>query len=149
MTLRAKSKTACAIARIDPFRLNEAIHAGFYPCAPETRPGSSRVYDVDQIVSLRIYGALLSLSLSAERAGHIACNAYSQYSGRDDVALMIYRNLSNGDWDMVAVTESDVPDGLPRIGCPRVGLIFDIPDLRKEITAHLEHERDNLIVGED
>ena len=144
MGLRAKSKTACTIARIDPLRLNEAIHAGFYPCAPETRPGSSRVFNGDQIVSLRIYGVLLGLSLSAERAGAIACDAYSEFRGRDDVLMVVYVNTRAGAWHTIAIRA----DGLGK-DLPRVAMIFDIADLRAEVIAHLEYERDNAVVGED
>jgi hypothetical protein len=144
MGLRAKSKTACEIARIDPLRLNEAIHAGFYPCAPETRPGSSRVYDVDQIVALRIYGVLLGLSLSAERAGYIACEAYGLYNGREDYTMLVYSNMRNGAWHMLAFSADSMSKDLPRLA-----MLFDIQDLRKEVIAHLEFERENQIVGED
>ena len=37
----------------------------------------------------------------------------------------------------------------PDVGMPRVGMIFDIGDLRKEVIGHLEYERDNAVVGED
>lgn len=144
MALRAKSKLACAIARLDTLRLNESIHAGFYTCAPETRPGAARVYEIDQIVSLRIYGILLALSLSAERAGHIACAAYSQFNGRDDVSKVVYTNTRAGAWHTIAIPADGKGNDQPPFA-----MIFDIADLRKEITAHLEYEDKNRVVGED
>lgn len=143
MPLRARTKTACEIARIDPQRFNEMIHAGHYNCAPETRPGSARIFDLDQIVALRIFGKLISMAVSPDRAGHIACAAYSQFSGRDDVRSMVYMVMRNGAWHMIMRTKTDTDD------LPEFCMVFDIPGLRDEITEHLEYEDKNRVVGED
>ena len=71
--LRASTKLACEIAGMNPDRLNEAIHAGDYPCAPVTTPGKARSFDVDDIVSLRLYRGFLQAGLNAAAAGHKAC----------------------------------------------------------------------------
>ncbi|MCC5984318.1 MAG: hypothetical protein JJU42_08140 [Rhodobacteraceae bacterium] len=71
--LRASSKLACQIAGVHQGRFNEAVHFGFYPCAPETIPGRARSFDVDDVVALMIYQHGMRTGLSAKAAGHKAC----------------------------------------------------------------------------
>jgi len=71
--LRASTKLACEIAHTHPDRLNESIHAGFYPCAPKTTPGKARSFGVDDIVALHLYQRFMDKGMSAGAAGAKAC----------------------------------------------------------------------------
>lgn len=101
--LQARTKVACRIAQIEPQKLNEAVHFGHLPCAPETRPGVPRVFDVDALVMLRIYAHLMRGGFTSERAGLIACVLYNRfrvYDGRytDHVATeACYVQYGEGD----------------------------------------------------
>jgi len=141
MSLTVKAKIACEIAGINPARFNEMIHAGQYTCAPETKPGSARIFNLDQIVALKIFGNLLSMAVVPERAGHIACNAYSLFAGRDDDVSVIYSIRRNGDRMMVLEIHGD------NNPLPEFCMVFDIPGLRKEIIRHLESQ--NQAVSEE
>jgi hypothetical protein len=88
--LKARTKLACQIARIDPDRFNEAVHMGRYPCAPETRPGSARVFGVDDIVALTIYADQLASGLGGESAGAMACRALEIFKDNPEV-VTVYR----------------------------------------------------------
>ncbi|MDK8871609.1 hypothetical protein [Paracoccus sp. SSJ] len=70
---RATTALACEIAATHPDRFNEAVHAGFYPCAPKTTPGKARSFDVNDIIVLRLYQRFLDAGMKAESAGHKAC----------------------------------------------------------------------------
>ncbi|WP_415391585.1 hypothetical protein [Paracoccus sp. SJTW-4] len=72
-TYKATTALACEIAFVNPDRFNEAVHAGFYPCAPKTTPGKARVFDVNDIIALRLYERFLDAGMKAESAGHKAC----------------------------------------------------------------------------
>lgn len=78
MALRARSKLACKIADIDPLRLNEAVFAKHYNCAPETRAGSPRIFDEDGIVALRIFGDKTRIGWSTANAGELACSVLAE-----------------------------------------------------------------------
>lgn len=78
MALRARSKLACQIAGIDPLRLNEAVFAKHYNCAPETRAGSPRIFDEDGIVALRIFGDKTLAGWSTANAGELACSVLAE-----------------------------------------------------------------------
>lgn len=69
----ATTKLACRIADTRPDRFNEAVHAGFYPCAPRTTPGVARSFNVDDIVALRLYQRGMDAGMSAAAAGAKAC----------------------------------------------------------------------------
>ena len=71
--LRTTTKLACEIAETNPDRFNEAVHAGFYPCAPQTTPGKARSFGADDIVALRLYQGFIKAGMSAATAGAKAC----------------------------------------------------------------------------
>ncbi|WP_313138107.1 hypothetical protein [Paracoccus jeotgali] len=70
---KATTALACEIATTHPDRFNEAVHAGFYPCAPRTTPGKARRFDVNDIIALRLYQRFLDAGMKGETAGHKAC----------------------------------------------------------------------------
>jgi hypothetical protein len=129
--LGIRTKKACEIARIDPARFNEAVHAGNYPCAPKTRAGAVRIFDLDQTVSLMIYGHLLAMSVTTERAGEIACSAYELFGNQKNVALLVYERDPSGEWSIKeesAFTRATAPSVMR--------LVFDIAELREQIEEH-------------
>jgi hypothetical protein len=73
---RIKTALACEMAELDRDRFNEAVAAGHYPCAPETRPGSSRIFSVDDCVALYIYARLIDDGIPPSRAGGMICEVF-------------------------------------------------------------------------
>lgn len=71
--IRARSKLACAIAGIEPQKLKDAIALEHLSCVPTTARRSARIFNVDQIVMLKIYALGLRIGYSSARAGAIAC----------------------------------------------------------------------------
>lgn len=135
MRLGVRTREACEIAKVDPARFNEMVHAGYYPCAPATRPGSARIFDLDQTVALKIFGNLLSLSVAPERAGKITCAAYELFAGKHGVDRLIYRCDALGEW----VMEVENPFQL-LVNSQAQRLVLDISDLREQIGDALEWE---------
>lgn len=86
---KATTKLACAIANTHPDRFNEAVHAGFYPCAPETVPGKARAFDVNDIIALRSYQRFLDNGMNAKAAGAKAC-AIRQFLAEYPEADQVY-----------------------------------------------------------
>lgn len=87
MALRARTKLACRIAGIDPLRLNEAVFAGHFFCAPETQAGRARVFDVEEIIATRIFADKQRIGVSAATAGALACDI-----------LVKMRSAPEADW---------------------------------------------------
>lgn len=88
---KAATKLACQIAHTHPDRFNEAVHAGFYPCAPQTRPGKARSFDVNDIIALRCYQRFMDGGMSANMAGQKACSIrefLTQYPDADQVYIV-------------------------------------------------------------
>lgn len=88
---KAATKLACTIAMTNPDRFNEAIHAGFYQCAPQTTPGRARSFDVNDIIALRLYQRFLDGGMSAKMAGQKACSVREflrQYPEADQVYIV-------------------------------------------------------------
>lgn len=98
---KAPTKLACAIAGTNPDRFNEAIHAGFYPCAPATTPGRARSFDVNDVIALRLFQRFVDGGMSAKMAGHKACSVREflrQYPDADQVYI-VKTAFDDGDAD--------------------------------------------------
>lgn len=80
MTNRSIYKTAeaCALARIDNKRFNEAAAKKFYPCVPAATRGSARKFNEDDVVVLFIYARLIEQNIPQRQAGHVACQVRSK-----------------------------------------------------------------------
>lgn len=70
---RVLTGSAIEIARVNRDRFNEAVAAGFYPCAPQTRAGVARTFSEDDILALFVFGRLCAFGLAAKEAGPRAC----------------------------------------------------------------------------
>lgn len=105
--LLATTKLACEIANINSDRFNEAVHANFYPCAPKTTAGKARTFDVNDIVSLRIYQRAMDAGMSAAAAGYKACKVREFMQAHPDASRVFIVSTDFKvvdyllpDWDM-------------------------------------------------
>ena len=73
----ARTTLAAEIARVDRQRFNEAVADGFYTCAPKTVRGKVRRFEVNDIVTLWVYGRLLNKGMSQRVAGRSACELHA------------------------------------------------------------------------
>lgn len=73
-----QAAAACALARVDNKRLNEAVAKGLYPCAPAARRGSARKFTEDDVVALFVYARLLEQEIPQRLAGQVACQVRSK-----------------------------------------------------------------------
>lgn len=133
MRVGIRTKEACKIAGIDPARFNDMVHSGQFPCAPKTRPGSVRMFDLDQIVSMKIFGELLSLSVSPVKAGLLACEAYRSFAGKPDVEQLVCQRDVCGSWNFIKqVAYLHMP------ATQTVRLVFDVSELREQVSDNLD-----------
>lgn len=107
---KAATKLACKIAQVNPARFNEAIHAGFYPCAPETRPGKARSFGVNDIIALRLYQRFMDGGLSANIAGHKACSIlkFLQQNPAADQVYIVKTAFDDGNADKGSYSEGQL-----------------------------------------
>lgn len=146
MELKARTKLACKIARLDPARFNEAVHFNKYGCAPSTTAGSARIFYQDDIVALFIYSQLMEEGISSDRAGWLACEALSKFSGRPDIDVVTHmKTLTGFSSTFTGEIKSDEHYG----GFPTKALwfSFNIKDIRDHVRRCLEDEYSTL--GED
>jgi len=73
-----RAAAACALAKIDNKRFNEAVAKQFYPCAPAARRGSARKFTEDDVVALFVYARLLDQVIPQRLAGQVACQVRSK-----------------------------------------------------------------------
>ena len=123
-----RTRKACDIAGIDSARFNEMVHAGQYKCAPETRPGSARIFNLDRTVALKIFGDLLSMSLAPDQAGYIACSAYGHFLHKPNVERLVYVLNALGEWIM---EEESQLTQMASSTAPR--LVLPIAELREHV----------------
>ncbi|MEM8793795.1 MAG: hypothetical protein AAGE80_19440 [Pseudomonadota bacterium] len=125
--------------------MNEAIHHGHFECAPRTRPGAARVFEVDDVVTLQIFRVLMDAGLGERAAGTIACMIREQFFGKDVEWVTYFRDL-NGLSDAFAgyYDEGSAVSGFPN---ETMRVAFDISTYRSRIEKMLEYEAS--ILGED
>src|SRR5688500_12546877 len=104
---------ACRIAGIDRDRFNEAVHAGNYPCAPGTARGATRVFSLDDLVSLYVYVRLLEEEMPSKAAGRLACSIGTHprmYPG--DTRIHVGRPESGTQWILPGSQANDTATNL-------------------------------------
>lgn len=146
----ATTKLACSIANTHADRFNEAVHAGFYPCAPKTRPGVARSFNVDDIVALRLYQRSMDAGLSAAAAGEKACKirefmAAHPDAGRVFIVATDFKVLDYllPDFDVNATEiKINMTQAVDVIGCDVINLDWH----RVRVTHYLDSAP--VIVGE-
>lgn len=95
-TLKARTALAAEIAMVHRQRFNEAVAEGFYPCAPATIRGATRVFDVNDIVTMRIYGRLLDRGVVPRSAGIVACGLRDLLHQYPELETAVYVQASLG-----------------------------------------------------
>jgi hypothetical protein len=94
--LKARTALATKLAFVNRQRFNEAVAEGFYPCAPTTVRGSTRVFDVNDIVTLRIYGRLLDEGMVPRSAGAIVCGLRTLLAEHPEAERVVHVTTSMG-----------------------------------------------------
>lgn len=146
MALRARTKPACEIAGIDPLRLNEAVFAGHFPCAPETQAGRARVFDVDEIVAARIFADKMRIGLSTSSAGELACRALQEMRQNPGAEWVTFIWGLNGSRVVTAGTFLKEEETLKPIPEKFYQDAINVGAIRRHVIERLEEE--SSIVGE-
>jgi hypothetical protein len=125
--------TACRAAEVDYDDFTLAVAAGSYPCLPLAVGGTSRSFDETDLLTLYIYGRLLSFGFGALRAGEYACRMHAALKANAHARFVSIALTRNGGKRVVidAVTSS-LPAAFPG------KLEFDIPAIREFMKARID-----------
>lgn len=148
---------ACRVAGIHRDRFNEHVAAGAFPCAPETVPGRTRLFDPDDMISLRLFRELTDDGFDARKAGLIACAVATAARQHPSASVIAYVETYAGspsafpaegvppfsEWDDPATWDH----GVFRGSDPRKVTFFRVSKLRQLIAHWTEQERS--IIGEN
>lgn len=148
MELRTRTKLACQIAGIDPLRLNEAVFNGNFLCAPETEAGRARVFKVDDIVALRVFGDSIRVGYTTAAAGKLACRVLAMM--RENPAAE-WVTITRGLGEFRAVTAGEfLPEDqfVKPVTVKFYQDAINVKELRKFVIEQLEEER-TIVGGED
>jgi hypothetical protein len=96
LKLRARTALAADIAGVNRQRFNEAVAEGFYPCAPRTVRGATRLFDVNDILTLWVYGQLLDQGVTPRHAGAQACGLRDFLSVHPGAERVVFVRISVG-----------------------------------------------------
>jgi hypothetical protein len=145
--LRARTKTACRVAGVDPDRFNELVAAGHYPCAPRTTAGVARVFTVNDIVALRVYAYMVDEGTIPSKAGPLACGlaVLLKVQPHTHRAVCVKPSLRSVEWlaSEEFAFESTHMGGLEIISVRE----WRLEPIRARIVHELEEEA--AVVGED
>jgi hypothetical protein len=148
---RFKTSLACDIAGVDRAQLNEVISGGYYACAPSAIKGSTRIFDVEQTITLFIFGHMVRLGVSARKAAEWATQLdfnVNQLAGGDGIIGILHD--VNG---MRAVHTFENGRNLPVLISGRAAtgsaLAFDVGAIRKQIIMRGDEEFNAPVLGDD
>jgi hypothetical protein len=100
MRVRIRAPLACRIAKVDRDRLNEAIARGDCPFAPTVSQGKARLFSINDVVALYIYGRLVERGFASRSAGQLAKQigelAEVLQGHEDAVGVSVLHTLSGG-----------------------------------------------------
>jgi len=123
---------ACRAAEVDYDDFTLTVAAGSYPCLPLATDGGTRRFDQNDLLTLCIYGRLLSFGFGALRAGEYACRIHRAIKANADarfVSIALTRN--GGKRVVVDAAASSAPGAFPG------KLEFDVPAIREFLKARL------------
>jgi hypothetical protein len=159
---RIRSGTAMEIARIDRQKFNEYVADGFFNCAPQTRPGASRLFEFADLVSLYVFARLIEFGLRPERAGQLACGMKADKLLTEDYAVYI-RGARNGSDDLwpssnfnprirenppMRVSPETIGE-YPAIGRIDFHIEFHLAGIRAHIARMIQEAEETAIIGHD
>jgi hypothetical protein len=137
MPTAAKTSTACEIAGISAAKFNGLIATGEYPCPPPTVAGSTRIFEIDDIVALFIFARLLDHGFKSKIAGRFACKARyvaECYPNQDQVTFA---------WNMNGLVspvapDADLADGYISGGPVMFKVTWDFRNIRQIVQRALD-----------
>lgn len=145
--MRAKTGLAVEIAKVDRDRFNEAVAAGHYPCAPRTLRGTTRLFEVEDVVALWVYGRLIDEGVPPRNAGSIVCDLLNQVLKNDVYNEVAEEVVEVRTWAVRFFVPSNQPSATVdyTAGAPvSFRRTWPLGRVRREIIERLEWERDNL-----
>ena len=124
--------TACRAAEVDYDDFTLTVAAGSYPCLPVGVGGTTRCFDEADLLTLYIYGRLLSFGFGPLRAGEYACRMHAAIKANANARLVSIALTRNGGKRVVVdVAASSAPAAFPG------KLEFDIAAIREFLKARI------------
>jgi hypothetical protein len=125
--------TACRAAEVDYDDFTLMVAAGSYPCLPLAVGGTGRSFDETDLLTLYIYGRLLSFGFGALRAGEYACRMHAALKANAHARFVSIALTKNGGKRVVVdAVASSLPAAFPG------KLEFDIPAIRDFLKARID-----------
>jgi len=130
---------ACRAAEVDYDDFTLTVAAGSYPCLPVGIGGTTRCFDEADLLTLYIYGRLLSFGFGPLRAGEYACRMHAGIKANANARLVSIALTRNGGKRVVV----DVAASAPTAAFAGK-LEFDIAAIREFLKARTGAGREGL-----
>jgi hypothetical protein len=120
MTKRARTQTACRVARVDRQMFNEITMRNQYHCAPKAEPGTGRVFELDDMAALYVFGKLVREGMSREAAGAWACSFLEALRKRahNNAIAVVRVSFPNGAAHWVLIPNDEKAEHIVRLSNP-------------------------------
>jgi hypothetical protein len=142
--LKARTALAAEIAGVDRQRFNEAVAEDFYPCAPRTVRGAARVFTVNDILTLWVYGRQLDEGVPPRKAGRVACGLSELLAEYPEADRVVY--ITNSYGASVWHLSHDLPIENRRMGGGDIVSVKEwfLGPVRMRVIRELEEEANTL-----
>lgn len=139
MTSGLAIEEACRATQVPYDDLISTIAAGGYPCLPGADPGSARLFEEIDLVTLYVYGRLLAFGFGVLRAGEYACRVHSALRSNASVESVSIVLTPSGGKRVVVGCDQVAPSsaGLSEKALPEK-IEFDIRAIRLSLVELAE-----------
>jgi len=134
MTSGLAIEDACRATQVPYDDLISTIAAGGYPCLPGADPGSPRLFEEIDLVTLYVYGRLLAFGFGVLRAGEYACRVHAALRSNASVESVSIVLTPSGGKRVVVGCDQIAP---PSAGLPEK-IEFDIRAIRLSLNEPVE-----------
>jgi hypothetical protein len=144
-----RTADACLIAETNHNRFNDAVAAGNYPCAPQTEPGSARVFWEPDLIALYIYARLVARDKQAERegsgyppriAGSLACKVREVLQQQPNAQHVVVVREVAGQTSAFVAQAGELVSVKGRGQNVLVRMAFDIDNIRRLVRHSIDVE---------
>lgn len=145
MGFKLTTVAACRAVDMDRQRFNEFVASGDYPCAPETIPGRSRLFEEADLIALFIFAREMERGTKVAMAGKFACAVRGTLRDRPDASTAVVAgSVKSKDYYSVQ-PDTKITAGMER-GKPLLSLTtYNLAYVRAEIRTKIDEMRE--IIG--
>lgn len=149
MPSAARTAAACRIAQLDRQKFNDLMASGEYECAPKTKPGVARVFEIPDLIALVLFTQLTEKGRTIRQASEIACRIRTTVESFPDTSHVAIAYTINGPSFSCRIEDANPTAGFSGSKPVLWTELWNVANLRETVLRGLEEEARIVGGGEE